>query len=906
MTRPARIAIPSRLKKKLELNVELDGYVRSTLSDFEPWLEDNKLVFFPEYTDHGPDHVRDVIATASSLIADHAWRQVTAEDAALIVLSSLLHDCAMHLSADGFVTLVTTGQPGAFEDDLPWPHLWEQFLSEASRFDGRKLKGLFGDTEPVHKPKFGDLGERDRLLIGEFLRRHHGRLAHEIAIHGIPGPQVERLKMHAPPRFAALAGHVARSHGMSIRDAVDRLAGDDRRTALGTHPPYVMALLRIADYIQVQSERAPKKLLLVRALRSPVSQGEWRLHAAIESIETSHDDPESMYIKALPQNAGDFVKAHRLFRSMQQELDETWALLGEVYGRFPDLSKLSLTIRRIRSSLDDVDALAKRVDYVPAQIGFTTAGADLLKLLVGPLYSNQPEVGLRELLQNALDAVLELRDYRTRYAIDEKALPKFDADVLVTFANDRDGITLTVRDRGIGMTLDVIEKYFLRAGASFRSSAQWREKHADAEGHSRVVRSGRFGVGALAAFLIGDELEVITRHAESGEAFHLLARLDEETIQITRTNAPVGTTIRVRLHNEIELHVGWNWYCLDDPIVRYEGPRWMDSPSWPGLASPVPPEWRRLRPEGFAAVDWAYLGEYPADDSTACNGIRVTSRQHDMKIEGLTYSPSLSIFDPDGRLPLNLRRDEIIGQLSFADDLFHDVVLDFIAFVAVQAPSGPEAMVVTDMLESAYRAYANNVSPYVATPSGWMCTTAGAVTDTSVVLLPRQRPEAAAKAIDFSRCTVRASRVARDTYDLEHGPEYLKAWCDRDVLGWQLLLPRLRGDLRRKLEITKRLRIGEFVLAFGGESFDASIDFERFARSTTFDDDAVVEVLTARKDTEGDRMAVAWLRIVGEFFPSGAIPYRLDDRRPLTESETFRPYVERHRELLRRRLNRHE
>jgi len=64
--------------------------------------------------------------------------------------------------------------------------------------------------------------------------------------------------------------------------------------------------------------------------------------------------------------------------------------------------------------------------------------------------------------------------------------------------------------RGIGMTVDTVINYFLKAGASLRRSELWRETYEDAEGKSRVLRSGRFGVGVLAAYLLGDEISVAT------------------------------------------------------------------------------------------------------------------------------------------------------------------------------------------------------------------------------------------------------------------------------------------------------------------------------------------------------------------------------------------------------------
>src|ERR1044072_5501265 len=147
--------LPSRLAQLLATHDELTGAIKLTLHDFLMWFADRNMVFFPEYTDHGPKHIEEVMATAESIIEDASWRYLTPEDAASLVLSILLHDCAMYLSEEGFISLVNPSgtrdiRPGF--NDRGWPELWADFLSEASRFDARKLNALFGDTEPIHRP----------------------------------------------------------------------------------------------------------------------------------------------------------------------------------------------------------------------------------------------------------------------------------------------------------------------------------------------------------------------------------------------------------------------------------------------------------------------------------------------------------------------------------------------------------------------------------------------------------------------------------------------------------------------------------------------------------------------------------------------------------------------------------
>ncbi|MBL0451927.1 HD domain-containing protein [Aeromonas veronii] len=100
------IKIPNRIKEKLETNQRFYSFTMSCISIISPWLNENKTVFFPEYTDHGLTHLKEVLLTADSIISDESWNHITSQDAAAIIVSVLLHDCAMHLTEDGFYTLI--------------------------------------------------------------------------------------------------------------------------------------------------------------------------------------------------------------------------------------------------------------------------------------------------------------------------------------------------------------------------------------------------------------------------------------------------------------------------------------------------------------------------------------------------------------------------------------------------------------------------------------------------------------------------------------------------------------------------------------------------------------------------------------------------------------------------------
>ena len=723
--------IPERLAQKMQQSPELHGAALQSIMEFKPWFTHSKTPFFPEYTDHSWIHVVQTAATASSLIRDEAWSEVTPADACVLFLAVLLHDSGMHLTEDGFLALISDESSKRGVEGWPeerWASLWADFLSEASRFDARKLIALFGEPKPVHSPPPDprDWTLRDRLLIGEFLRRHHHRLAHEIAAHGAPTLEYSALRLKGVPGdLADLAGLIARSHGLPLRASIPALSRFDLREYKGVHAVFLMCVLRIADYLQVQAERAPTQILHVQRLRSPLSQREWGVHEAIRDIRNTHEDPEAIYVDTIPKSAATFLKLRRLLTGMQDEIDAAWAVLGEVYGRYGALQRLGLTLRRVRSNLDS-PTFADSVAYVPSEVTFDSAGTELLKLLIQPLYGEHPEIGVRELIQNAVDACRELRDYLTKdRAVIQPEFTAQDGDVVVSLVDKgEDGRWLEVSDRGVGMTLEVLRQYFLKAGASFRRSDAWRKVHETSEGKSRVLRSGRFGVGVLAAFLVGQEIEVSTRHLTGGVESGLIfkATIDTEAIDLMKYPRPVGTTIRVRISEEttwkqlsarhaswsVDSATGaytarsgqesWDWYCLSEPKVLrvIDGENQQQSFSCPEANSELRPGWHRISHADYKDIQWSHNeGPY-----LACNGIIVTRKPEWIparSMENLGNSsgypfqlPNVSVFDPDGNLPLTLQRTGLtVAKYPFHQQLFDDVVRDWLAFFLVYAPEMP-------------------------------------------------------------------------------------------------------------------------------------------------------------------------------------------------------------------------
>ncbi|MEL7965121.1 ATP-binding protein [Vreelandella neptunia] len=714
---------PKRLEEILKDNQQLNGAVLSSVHSFYAWLCDNKTPFFPEYTDHSLVHLNEVLFSADSIISDSSWSQITPEDAAALIISVLLHDCAMHLSEDGFYQLIAGDYPNLKSNyvafNYRWETLWLDFMSEAKRFDGNKLFQLFGDDRPVRNIPENkiDLTMRDRLLIGEFLRRHHARLAHEISLSGVPGSGVDRLKLIGfDEKYLDLFGFIARSHNMDLRESVDFLDFSKRRVHYNVHVPFVMLLLRIADFIQIHSERAPNNLLKIKGLLSPISRGEWGKHNSIEDINNASEDPEALYVEANPQSAYDFEGLKRLFTDIQKELDKSWAVLGEVYGRVEGLSLLGIKIRRIRSNLDDVNKFIekKQPSYIPKLLKMKTADSEMMELLIAPLYGNDPSIGIRELVQNSVDACLELKDLEDQGLLRERK-SNCNGIVIKIIKGDEEGGKFVIEDYGVGMNIEIVEKYFLNIGASFRNSDLWKKNHEN-EGKSNIYRTGRFGIGLLASYLLGNSIRVTTRRVNDYEKNGLVFECKKgEPIEVMNCSFRYGTKIEISINKDtvdelVANKRNWDWFCLKEPsvtrfIVDEEETLLDQSVLVPdGDVLKNDNAWNRIEVNGFEDVIWSYtklsfrkvkgaeVYGPRKDYGLVCNGIFVSASWNGMsggyKSSRLNISsnsgyysaemPTVVVFDQDGRLPLNLERTGLTGENPFLNELRQSISLKFV------------------------------------------------------------------------------------------------------------------------------------------------------------------------------------------------------------------------------------
>lgn len=119
------------------------------------------------------------------------------------------------------------------------------------------------------------------------------------------------------------------------------------------------------------------------------------------------------------------------------------------------------------------------------------------------LYSDQ-EIFLRELISNAVDATTKLKTL----ALKGEATGEL-GDLTIEIIADKENKTLTIRDRGIGMTEEEVEKYLNQV--AFSSAQDFLEKYKD---EANII--GHFGLGFYSAFMVANKVEAVTKSFQEG------------------------------------------------------------------------------------------------------------------------------------------------------------------------------------------------------------------------------------------------------------------------------------------------------------------------------------------------------------------------------------------------------
>ena len=158
------------------------------------------------------------------------------------------------------------------------------------------------------------------------------------------------------------------------------------------------------------------------------------------------------------------------------------------------------------------------------------------------LYSDH-DIFLRELIANAVDATQKLKTYASSGEA-KGELGEFRIDVVL----DKEAKTLTISDRGIGMTAEEVDKYINQV--AFSSAEEFLQKY---KGQNEANIIGHFGLGFYSGFMVSEKVSLHTlSYKENSEAVVWECDGSPEFTLEPKTKEGRGTSITLHINSESE------------------------------------------------------------------------------------------------------------------------------------------------------------------------------------------------------------------------------------------------------------------------------------------------------------------------------------------------------------------
>jgi hypothetical protein len=305
--------------------------------------------------------------------------------------------------------------------------------------------------------------------------------------------------------YSRLIGRIARSHGISIEEVEKEFS-----TEKGSYPGYppdwtidplkIACLLRVCDACHLDALRAPGFL---RELKKPTGTAvlHWRFQEHIQTPNVNNGQIRFTSTKPFCLEDRDaWWLGYDLLRQADQEIHAVNTLLNEtkrpilrVWGVAGVLNPKQLSTYLETDGWTPVDTSLRITDT--AKIVNTLAGKEL--------YGCNPIIPLRELIQNARDAIIARR-------ILEKRNNNWGT-ITVRVFSEKEIHWLEVEDTGIGMSEAVMTGPMIDFGQSYWDSELAKREWPGLISSQQFQPTGKYGIGFYSVFMIGENVKIVTR-----------------------------------------------------------------------------------------------------------------------------------------------------------------------------------------------------------------------------------------------------------------------------------------------------------------------------------------------------------------------------------------------------------
>jgi len=496
-TRLGKSKIYNTLIKKTKAEGDaIDGQIKNIVNEgVKDAYEKSKLIlkYMPEYTLHDGEHLFRVLYNMEKLIPEANMDLLSVPDLMLLILTAFFHDLGM----------------APYEDEIKaWKKIWKDATPSPNELKAHSEYERFSKTYPDKKDEIYRLLSKKEYskaqLLEDYLISEYIRVTHSQRAKGIIAKEWKsRIKYRDVDLTQELA-QLCFSHNEDSLELLKMdtalLCGEDSITNL----QFIGVILRLSDLLDFDAKRTPSVLFSHLAVRNAVSLAEWQKHRSVQAWKISKDE-----ISFFAKCSHPAIEAS--IRKFCDYIDDELKNCGIIIGKMPSYTndvtnpyKISLPVRVTRDKIEaEKDIATGEPSYYYENTSFELNKNQVIELLMGTKLYGNPEVALRELLQNSRDAC------KLSMALHEKWGSPYIPEVTVRYYTVDDDDFLEVNDNGIGMNKEIVDKYYSKIGSSFYKSRDFYELKANSELKFEPV--SEFGIGILSCFMVADSIEVETK-----------------------------------------------------------------------------------------------------------------------------------------------------------------------------------------------------------------------------------------------------------------------------------------------------------------------------------------------------------------------------------------------------------
>ena len=318
-------------------------------------------------------------------------------------------------------------------------------------------------------------------------------------------------------------------------------------------------------------------------------------------------------------------------------------------------------------------------------IGVTTE--NIFPVIKKFLYSDH-EIFLREMVSNAVDATQKLKTLAQKGDFKGEL-----GDLTIHVKLDKDAKTLTISDRGLGMTAEEIDKYINQI--AFSGVTDFLTKYKD-EANAII---GHFGLGFYSSFMVSDKVEIITKsYREDAKAVHWTCDGSPEFTLDDAEKADRGTDIVLHISDDCKeflektrITALLNKYCkfMAVPIAFGKKTEWKDGKEVEtqedNIINSVEPLWTKT-PSTLKDEDYKnfYRTLYPMQDEPLFwIHLNVDFPFH---LTGILYFPRIH-----NNIDLQRNKIQLYCNQVFVTDQVEGIVPDFLTLLhgVIDSPDIP-------------------------------------------------------------------------------------------------------------------------------------------------------------------------------------------------------------------------